>query len=171
MPHPPGSVVRVRTTSGRTRSPRALVGEVLRFLTVGGVATVVSFGGFNLLVHGLGTGTAPMRDQPVAAFVLANLAGGVLAYAGMRAWAFRDREVSNPSTGLLRFFALGALTMLVPVLCLWVSRYVLGMDSPLADNVSANVIGLGLSVVLRFWVFRAFVFDQVAEPEPVRPGA
>lgn len=155
------------TTSGRPRSTRRLLGEVLRFLTVGGVATLVSFVGFNLLVHGLGTGSAPMRDQPVAAFVLVNVLAGCLAYAGMRAWAFRDREVSNPSTGLLRFFGLGALTMLVPVVCLWVSRYVLGLSSPLADNVSANVVGLGLSVVLRFWVFRRFVFDQVVEPEPV----
>ena len=99
------------------------------------------------------------------AFVLANAAAGVLAYVGMRLWAFRDRRVSDPSTGLVRFFALGALTMLVPVLCLWVSRYVLGLSGPVADNVSANVIGLGLGTAARFWVFRRYVFDELVPVE------
>ena len=144
---------------------RRVLGEVVRFLTVGGLATVVSFVGFNALVHGLVLGRAPLADQPVLAFVLANAAAGVLAYVGMRLWAFRDRRVSDPSTGLVRFFALGALTMLVPVLCLWVSRYVLGLSGPVADNVSANVIGLGLGTVARFWVFRRYVFDELVPVE------
>ena len=144
---------------------RRVLGEVVRFLTVGGLATVVSFVGFNALVHGLVLGRAPLTDQPVLAFVLANTVAGVLAYVGMRLWAFRDRRVSDPSTGLVRFFALGALTMLVPVLCLWVSRYVLGLRGPVADNVSANVIGLGLGTVARFWVFRRYVFDELVPVE------
>lgn len=144
---------------------RRVLGEVVRFLTVGGLATVVSFVGFNALVHGLVLGRAPLPDQPVLAFVLANTVAGVLAYVGMRLWAFRDRRVSDPSTGLVRFFALGALTMLVPVLCLWVSRYVLGLSGPVADNVSANVIGLGLGTVARFWVFRRYVFDELVPVE------
>ena len=41
-------------------------------LTVGGVATVVSFVGFNALVHGLLLGSAPLADEPVLAFVLVN---------------------------------------------------------------------------------------------------
>jgi putative flippase GtrA len=145
---------------------RHVVGEVVRFLLVGGLATAVSFIGFNALVHGLFLDAAPLRDRPVLAFVLVNVVAGCVAYAGMRAWAFRDRSVSDPTTGLVRFFGLGALTMAIPVVCLWFSRQVLGLSSPLADNVAANVIGLGLSAAARFWVFRRYVFDQVATHEP-----
>jgi putative flippase GtrA len=149
---------------------RRVLGEVVRFLLVGGLATAVSFVGFNALVHGLFVGAAPMRDQPVVAFVLVNVAAGCVAYAGMRAWAFRDRGAGDPTTGLVRFFGLGALTMAIPVLCLWVSRRVLGLDSPLADNLAANVIGLGLGTATRFWVFRRYVFAR-AVPDPCSQAA
>jgi len=52
--------------------------------------------------------------------------------AGAELWA--------PS-GMVRSFTLGAFTMFIPVACLWVSRYVLGLFTPLAGNVSANVVG------------------------------
>ena len=139
---------------------RRVVGEVVRFLTVGGLATAVSFVGFNLLVHGLFLGSAPLSEHPVLAFVLVNVLAGCVAYAGMAAWAFRDRAAGSVTTGLLRFFGLGALTMAVPVLCLGFSRHVLGLTGPIADNVSANVIGLGLGAATRFWVFRTYVFDR-----------
>lgn len=146
-----------------------LVREVLRFLTVGGLATVVSFLGFNALVHGTLVGAAPLAEQPIAAYVLVNVVAGVVAYAGMRLWAFRDRDAGDPVEGVVRFFVLGAATMLIPVLCLAFSRYVLGLTGLRADNISANVIGLGLSTAARFWVFRRFVFLDAGEPVP-SPG-
>jgi len=129
----------------------------------------MSFVGFNALVHGMFVGGAPLRDQPIAAFALVNLVAGCGAYVGMRMWTFRDRDVRDPATGLFRFVGLGALTMAIPVLCLWVSRYGLGLDTPLADNLAANVIGLGLGASMRFWVFSTYVFDQVTTPEPWAP--
>lgn len=147
---------------------RRVWGELLRFLAVGGLATAVSFVGFNVLVHGAVTGVAPMRDQPVAAYIIVNAIAGVVAYVGMRRWAFSHRQVTDSVSSVVSFFALGALTMAVPVLCLAVSRSVLGLSSVWTDNVSANVIGLGLGTALRFWVFRRFVFvtatATVAEP-------
>ncbi|MSW42688.1 MAG: GtrA family protein, partial [Actinobacteria bacterium] len=37
--------------------------------------------------------------------------------------------------------------------------------SPLADNVSANVIGLGLGTIFRFWSYRRWVFPEVVSAE------
>lgn len=145
---------------------RRLLGEIVRFLVVGGLATAVSLLGFNALVHGTLLGAAPMQDQPIAAYVLVNVLAGVVAYAGMRIWAFGQREVGDPVEGMVRFFALGAATMAIPVLCLAASRYVLGQTSVWADNISANVIGLGLSNVARFWLFRRYVFLDPVEPLP-----
>ena len=145
---------------------RRLLGEVVRFFGVGGLATAVSFVGFNALVHGLFLGVAPLSGLPILAFLLANVAAGWVAYVGMRTWAFQDRDVSDPVAGMVKFFALGALTMVIPVMCLWTSRYVLGFTTAVADNVSANVIGLGLGAAVRFWVFRRYVFDEVGAPDP-----
>ncbi|GAA4746503.1 hypothetical protein GCM10023350_34040 [Nocardioides endophyticus] len=132
--------------------------EIVRFLAVGGLATAVSLLGFNALVHGTPIGVAPMHDQPIAAYVLVNVLAGVVAYAGIRMWAFSQRQAGDPVEGLVRFFAIGAGTMVIPVLCLVASRYALGQTSVWADNISANVIGLGLSTVARFWLFRRYVF-------------
>ncbi len=154
-------------SSGRGERLRQLVGEVVRFLAVGGLATLVSVLGFNVLVHGALVGRAPLADWPLTAYVLANVVAGLVAYAGMRVWAFRHRVLNRPVRSLLRFFVLGALTMAIPVLCLAVSRYVLGRSDAWSDNVAANVVGLGLSTAARFWVFRRYVFlepDPVAEP-------
>lgn len=146
---------------------RRLLVEIVRFLTVGGLATVISFVGFNALVHGMLFPAAPMQDQPIAAYVLVNVLAGLVAFAGMRMWAFSEREVQDPTRGVVTFFALGAVTMAIPVLCLAFSRYALGLTGVVADNISANVIGLGLSTVARFFVFRRYVFlDVSAVPEP-----
>jgi hypothetical protein len=42
--------------------------------------------------------------------------------------------------------------------CLWISRNVIGVDDPISDNVSANVIGLLLANTARFFLFRELVF-------------
>jgi putative flippase GtrA len=147
-----------------------VVEEVLRFLLVGGLATAVSVLGFNALVHGLLTGAAPLAQRPVTAFVLANVCAGFVAYAGMRAWAFSHRRVDRPVKSVVRFFVLGALTMAIPVVCLAVSRYLLGRSDPWSDNIAANVVGLGLGTAARFWVFRRYVFVAGDDPlaTPVR---
>jgi putative flippase GtrA len=161
----------VNTSSDTAAKVRALLGEVVRFLAVGGLATLVSFVGFNALVHGLFGSFAPLRSQPIVGYVVANVAAGFVAYVGMRLWTYRHRDARDPASGLVRFFGLGALTMAIPVVCLWASRRLLGLDSALADNVSANVVGLGLGAAARFWVFREYVFDQVAVAEPCPPTA
>lgn len=166
-----GNLRPVTPTLAPVSAVRRILGELVRFLLVGGLATAVSFLGFNALVHGLFLGDAPMHDQAVLAFVLVNVVAGCVAYAGMRLWTFRDRAVTDPAAGVIGFFGLGALTMAIPVVCLWVSRHLLGLSGPLADNLAANVIGLGLGTATRFWVFRRYVFVEVATPEPWAPPA
>ena len=77
--------------------------EGAKFLTVGGLATLVSFLIFNGLVHGYVEGPGPMHDQPLVAFVLANLLGMVVSYRGSRSWAFRNREAVGVAGGRVAF--------------------------------------------------------------------
>ena len=46
-----------------------------------------------------------------------------------------------------------------------ISRYVLDLQSPLADN-AANIVGIGLAALFRFWAYREFVFAGTALLEP-----
>jgi putative flippase GtrA len=138
-----------------------LIAEAGRFLVVGGAATIVALILFNYLVHGFSTGDhAPLRNEPILAFVIANSVGMGVSYYGSRHWAFRDRPPVTSDGGLTTFVAINLLTMLIPIGCLAISRDVLGLDDPLSDNVAANMIGLVLGLGARFALFRTFVFKR-----------
>jgi putative flippase GtrA len=139
--------------------------EGAKFLTVGGVATAVSFVIFNGLVHGYFGGHGPMHGDPLVAFVLANTVGMLVSYRGSRSWAFRDRETVGVAGGRLSFFVINTVSMVIPLACLSFTRYVLGLTDPVADNISANVVGLGLGTMARFWALRRFIFLSPARLE------
>lgn len=147
------------------RRLQRLSAEVAKFLTVGGVATLVAFVIFNALVHGvLWHSPGPLHQQPLTSYVIANLIGMVVSYRGSRSWAFRHREVVGAAGGRVAFFVINTLTMGIPLVFLAVSRYLLQLDNVVADNVAANVLGLAVGTAARFWAFRRFVFvpPQVA---------
>jgi putative flippase GtrA len=133
--------------------------EVGRFLAVGGLATIVALILFNWLVHGYTTGRdALLHDHVILAYVLANTVGMVISYRGSRSWAFRDRPPRQADGGRLAFLVINVVTMGLPVGCLWLSRNALGLDDPISDNISANVIGLLMANTARFFLFRWLVF-------------
>ena len=140
------------------RRTQRLLAEATKFLTVGGVATLVAFVLFNALVHGYFAGPGPLNDQPILAFVVANTIGMLVSYRGSRSWAFRHRETVGAAGGRVAVVAINAVAMLIPLGCLAVSRYVLGLTDPFSDNIAANVVGLGLGTAARFWAFRRFIF-------------
>ena len=139
--------------------------EAAKFLTVGGLATLVSFLIFNGLVHGYVDGPGPMHDQPLVAFVLANLVGMLVSYRGSRSWAFRHREAVGVAGGRVAFLVINVVSMVIPLACLAFTRYVLGRADPIADNIAANVVGLGLGTLARFWAIRRFIFVGPARVE------
>lgn len=148
----------MRSMTGRTRF---LLAEVGRFLAVGGAATLVALVLFNVLVHGLRTGhEALLPDQPILAYVLANTVGMVISYHGSRTYTYRDRPARHADGGRTAYVVINTATMALPIACLWVSRHLLGLADPVADNVSANVIGLSLGLAARFYLFRTLVFKR-----------
>ncbi len=140
------------------RGQGAAAGEGIRFIVVGGAATLVSTTAFNLLLHGPSGGPSPLSDRPLTAYAIANLIGMVVSYSGVRAWAFRGRRAVGVGQGLPAFIAINLVSWTVPLSCLAITRYVFGLDDPVADNLAANVIGLGLGMAVRFWALRRAVF-------------
>lgn len=132
-----------------------------KFLAVGLLATIVSLILFNFLVHGFNTAhVALLNDQPELAYVLANVVGMAISFHGTKGWAFKDREARHADGGVVAFVLINFATMLIPLSCLYLSRNVLGLDDPISDNISANLVGLLLANVARFFVFRYYVFRR-----------
>jgi putative flippase GtrA len=145
------------------RWPR-LAGEIWRYLMVGMGATVVAVVLFNLLVHGFADlYDPPLNRHPSAAYVLANVVGMLISYRGTRGWAFRHRDTAHADGGRTAFVAINLATMLIPLACLWLSRNAFGLDDPLSDNLSANVVGLALANAARFVLTRQWVFNVKRE--------
>jgi putative flippase GtrA len=141
--------------------------EMLKFGAVGAVAFVVDVGLFNLLTTGLwpGDGVPPLDGHEKAAKVLSASLATVVAWLGNRYWSFRHRRQASRSREFATFVLMNVVAMGIAVLCLTISHDVLRLDSDLADNISGNVIGVGLGTLFRFWAYRTFVFTQFIDPE------
>jgi putative flippase GtrA len=143
--------------------------EVGRFLAVGLLATIVALVLFNFLVHGFNTADfAPLNDNPELAYLIANTVGMVISFNGTKQWAFRGREARHADGGIRAYVLINFATMLIPMACLALSRNLLGLDDPISDNVSANVIGLLLANGARFALFRQYVFPRARLGGPPR---
>jgi putative flippase GtrA len=128
----------------------------LRFLMVGATSTLVTIGLFNLLVH---VGDWPLlAAHPVTGYVLAMLAGLAVNYVGNLLWAFRNGRPVSRRRQVVGFLLANLVAIAIPSLCLAFSRYLLRLDSALADNVSANGVGLVLATLSRWVAYRYMVF-------------
>jgi len=137
-----------------------LVHEVAKFGAVGLVALVIDVGLFNLLRFAGGEG--PMYDRPLTAKIVSVSVATTFAYFGNRYWTFRNRGRTSFGREYALFFLLNGVGLGISVACLWFSHYALGFTSALADNISANVIGLALGTMFRFWSYRRWVFPDDA---------
>lgn len=132
--------------------------ELGKFGVVGLVAYIIDLTVFNLLRFAGGEG--PLYEKPLTAKALSVLIATTFAYFGNRNWTFKDRTRSSFRREYTLFFVFNAVGMFISLSCLWVSHYLLGFDSALADNISANVIGLVLGTIFRFWGYHTWVFPN-----------
>jgi len=135
-----------------------LVREALKFGLVGAVGVVVDVAVFNWLLYGADV----LHGRPIRAKIAASAVAILVNYLGSRYWTFRHRRQApvHHEVALFVFFSL--IGVGIQLLCLGISHYVLGLDSQLADNVSANLVGLPLGTLFRFWSYRRFVFGSEA---------
>lgn len=132
--------------------------ELGKFGVIGLVAYIIDLTIFNVLRFSGGEG--PLYEKPLTAKVISVLAATTFAYFGNRHWTFKDRSRSSFRRQYTLFFVFNAVGMVISLSCLWVSHYLLGFESPLADNISANVVGLVLGTIFRFWGYHNWVFPN-----------
>lgn len=151
----PVPLSRVRTLYATFGS---LIGEMAKFGVVGAVNVVVDVAIFNFLLFYV-LPHKPLTDKAISTSVAI-----VSSYFMNRQWTWRDRARHGVKRELPLFFLLSGIGLLIAEACLGFSHYVLGLDSKLADNISANVFGLAAGMVFRFWAYRRWVFPA-ATPE------
>ena len=138
-------------------------GELIRFALTGGAAYLADVVVFNALLLG--------ADMPATwSKVLSSVVAIAVAFTGSRWFTWRDRRSDRIGREYALFVLFSVLAAGIQYLCLVITHDVLGWTSPLADNLSANVVGMGLATAFRFWTFRSFVFPPVPHAEP-RPPA
>jgi putative flippase GtrA len=144
---------------------RSLATQLARFGAVGAVGFVIDVVVFNLLRAGP---LAPeiVADGPIWAKVISTCLAIAANWLGNRYWTFRTHRGKQIWREGVAFATVSVGGMLISIACLYVSHYVLGFTSILADNIASNVVGLALGSLFRFALYRSWVF-RAGSPRPL----
>ena len=137
--------------------------EVVTFLAVGGVGYVVDVTSFNLLR----TESVLRTVDPSYARIVAVALAMVVTYLGNRLFTWRGQAGGDRRREIGLFVVFNMIGLGLSVATLVISHDLLGLTSRLADNISANVVGLALGTLFRYWSYKRFVFGA-AEPADER---
>lgn len=129
---------------------RILLKEVAAFGVVGAICFVIELGLFNLLLH---QHIGPLTSKAISAAIAT-----AVAYLGNRHWSFSHRA----RTGLARetsfFFGINAIALVAGELVIALFAYPLGYKNDHWVLSAANVLGIGIGTLFRFWAYKRFVF-------------
>lgn len=134
------------------------VNYALKFGVVGIIAYIVDVGVFNLI-------RLAMPDEVAWPWLMlargiAFAASTVVAWIGNRYWTFRENRRTDVLAEFVEFIIVAVAGLGIVLACLYVSHYMLGFDSLLADNISSNVIGFVLATAFRFLLYRYWVYGD-----------
>lgn len=148
----------------------ALVRELSKFGTVGIIAFAIDLTIFNVLLQN--------GFESLLAKTISTVLATTVAFIGNRFWTWRHRGHANMARQYTLFFLLNAVGLGIGLSCLAITHYGLGaiwpeFQSPLADNISGQLVGTAAGTLFRFWSYRRFVFGETAvlDPTPLAPPA
>ena len=113
---------------------RAWIKEFIQFGLVGATAFVIDMGLFNLLQHGP---LAILSGHPNTANAVAASIATIYSWIMNRVWTYRGRTQENAGREAFLFFFANPCGIGITQFCLLFSHHLLGLTSPLADNMSA----------------------------------
>ena len=136
-----------------------LLRYALKFGVVGLLGYFIDVSIFNALRLGV-FGEGHFAQGPIGAKIISVAIATLATWFGNRYWTFREHRRQNYLLELFEFTVVAIGGLLISLLCLWISHYLLGFTTLLADNISTNVIGLFLSTAFRFLLYRFWVFSH-----------
>jgi putative flippase GtrA len=145
------------TETNATASRARLLPQLIKFGAVGAVGFGVNLVVFNVMLLIV---LRNVQHATIYSTIIATVIAILTNWIGNRYWAFSGQRQQNAAREGVEFFVVSLATGTgIPLLCIWVSHYLLGLANPVADNISANVVGLALGMLFRFALYRWWVFS------------
>jgi putative flippase GtrA len=141
---------------------RVLIHEAAKFGVVGLAGFIVSLGGADVLHFDAGVGK-------YKAVVASTIAATVVTFLGNRYWAFRHRERTGMGRETVLFFVFNGIGLLIQLSCVAIVQDGLHLNGKVWYNV-ANLAGIGLGTLFRFWSYRKWVW-RTQEPTSGVPAS
>ena len=135
------------TVRGLYERFRHLIHEGSKFLVIGAIGTVITFGVANAL-NGIGR---------YKAVTIATILATAFTYIGNRYWTFRHRQGQGTTRDTVVFFVLNGIGLLIYYACIGLTDLAGLGKSKIWYNV-ALVVGTGLGTLFRFWSYRKWVW-------------
>jgi putative flippase GtrA len=142
-----------------SRAWNGFLAYVVKFGVVGLIGLVIDVALFNALRLGV-VGEGTWAQSAIGAKTISTTVAIVFNWLGNRYWTFRRHRRRHALREFAEYAVVSVGGMAIALLCLWVSHYVLGFTSLLADNIATNVVGLALGTAFRFLLYRYWVFGQ-----------
>jgi putative flippase GtrA len=133
---------------------RQLIHEGFKFVLIGVVGAIVTFGAANAL-HSIGK---------YKAITIATILATAITYLGNRYWTFRHRQGKGTTRDSTMFFVLNGVGLLIYYGCIGLLD-VAGLGHNLGWYNVALVVGTGLGTLFRFWSYRKWIW--LASPAPL----
>jgi putative flippase GtrA len=132
---------------------RQLIHEGSKFLVIGLIGTVITFGVANAL-NGIGR---------YKAVTIATILATAFSYVGNRYWTFKHRQGQGTTRDTVVFFVLNGIGLLIYYACIGLTDLAGLGKSKLWYNI-ALVVGTGLGTLFRFWSYRKWVWVNPDAP-------
>jgi len=114
------------------------------------VCFVIEIGLFNLLLH---QHIGPMTSKAISAGIAT-----AFAYIGNRHWSFSHRARTGLGRETSFFFGINLVALVAGELIIALFAYPLGYKNDHWVLTAANILGIGLGTLFRFWAYKRFVF-------------
>ena len=126
---------------------RHLIHEGFKFLVIGAIGTVITFG----VANGL------QSIGRYKAVTIATILATVFTYLGNRYWTFRRRQGQGTTRESIIFFVLNGIGLLIYWGCIGLTDLA-GLGTSKLWYNAALVVGTGLGTLFRFWSYRKWVW-------------
>ncbi len=137
---------------------RQLIHEGAKFGAVGLTGVVIVLVGADLLRYDAGLGK-------YTSITIATVAATAATFVGNRYWTFRSRQRRGTGRETVMFFALNAVGLLIQYACIGLVQDALHLPGTFWYT-SANLMGIGLGTIFRFWSYRRWVWQAPKALEP-----
>ncbi len=145
----------VNRWSDKLRRHRA---RLTKFGAIGLVGVVADVGGFNVLRYG--------GVEPLTAKFISTALGILVSWVGNRYWTFSATKRQAIRREFVMFLIVCMVGLGISLGILFFTHYVLDLRTTLDDNISTNVIGLGLATAFRYWAMHKHVFTGNPTTKP-----